>query len=367
MRYTIPLSYNPIDVDRLADTLKRYQGQHHNQIITDFEATMCRVTGSPYAVALNSGTAAIHLALKVLGIGKGDYVLAPTFTYVATINPILYLSANPVLIDSEKTTWNMDPNLVEEAIKKLNAEGKKPKAMVIVHTYGMPSQMDRLLDIASKEGLAVLEDAAESLGSTYRDQMVGTFGDVGVYSFNNNKVVTTYGGGFLVTKNQKWAAKVRFWANQSREDLPYYDHHETGYNYAMGPLNAVAGLAQLTDLQGNVTTRREHTEAYRSALEEKCMAFQTEMPGMYANRWFSTCLFPDEATRHRVSSVLEANGIETRPLWRPMHQQPVFSPFESINRGVADDYFRRGICLPSGNALTPSDREKVVSLITATL
>lgn len=367
MRYTIPLSYNPINVDRLADTLKRYQGQHHNQLITDFEAAMCRITGSPYAVALNSGTAAIHLALKVLGIGKGDYVLAPTFTYVATINPILYLGANPVLIDSEKTTWNMDPDLVEEAIESLKVEGKKPKALVVVHTYGMPSRMDRLLEIAGREDLFILEDAAESLGSSYTDQMVGTLGDVGVYSFNNNKVVTTYGGGVLVTKNEEWASKVRFWANQSREDLSYYDHHEMGYNYAMGPLNAAAGLAQLADLQENVNTRRVHTEAYRSALEEKGISFQTEILGMYSNRWFSTCLFPDEATRNRVSSVLEANGIETRPLWRPMHQQPVFSPFESVNRGAAEDYFRRGICLPSGNALTPADREKVVSLVKATL
>jgi pyridoxal phosphate-dependent aminotransferase EpsN len=363
MRYTIPLSYNPIEVDRLAETLKRYQGQHHNQLITDFEKTICRVIGSPYAVALNSGTAAIHLALKILGLTKGDYVLAPTFTYVATINPILYQGAIPVLIDSESTTWNMDPDLVEETIGKLRAEGKKPKAMVVVHTYGMPSQMDRLLEIARREEILVLEDAAESLGSSYHNQMVGTLGDVGVYSFNNNKVVTTYGGGILVTKNTEWASKVRFWANQSREDLPYYDHHETGYNYAMGPLNAAVGLTQLTDLQDNVNNRREHTEAYRSALEEKGVTFQTEMPGMHANRWFSTCLFQDEATRDRVSSVLETNGIETRPLWRPMHQQPVFSPFESINRGVAEDYFRRGICLPSGNALTPADREKVMRLV----
>lgn len=367
MRYTIPLSYNPIEVDRLAETLKRYQGQHHNQLITDFEKTICRVIGSPYAVALNSGTAAIHLALKVLGVTTGDYVLAPTFTYVATINPILYLGASPVLIDSESTTWNMDPDLVEEAIGKLKAEGKKPKAMVVVHTYGMPSQMDRLLEIAGREEILVLEDAAESLGSSYHNQMVGTLGDVGVYSFNNNKVVTTYGGGILVTKAPEWASKVRFWANQSREDLPYYDHHETGYNYAMGPLNSAAGLSQLPDLQDNVNTRRGHANAYRSALEEKGVTFQTEMPGMYANRWFSTCLFPDEATRDRICSVLEANGIETRPLWRPMHQQPVFSPFESINRGVAEDYFRRGICLPSGNALTPADREKVIGLVKATL
>ena len=367
MRYTIPLSYNPIDVDRLADMLKRYQGQHHNQLITDFEAAMCRITGSPYAVALNSGTAAIHLALKVLGIGKGDYVLAPTFTYVATINPILYLGANPVFIDSEKTTWNMDPILVEEAIKKLKAEGKKPKVLVVVHTYGMPCQMDRLLEIARREDLFILEDAAESLGSLYKGQMVGTLGDVGVYSFNNNKVVTTYGGGVLVTKNEKWALKVRFWANQSREDLPYYDHRETGYNYAMGPLNAATGLTQLADLQDYVNIRRGHADAYRSALEKSGIAFQTEMPGMHANRWFSTCLFSDEATRDRVSSVLAANGIETRPLWRPMHQQPVFSPYESVNRGVAEEYFRRGICLPSGNALTPSDREKVIRLVKATL
>ncbi|MBX2955208.1 MAG: aminotransferase class I/II-fold pyridoxal phosphate-dependent enzyme [Cyclobacteriaceae bacterium] len=362
MRYSIPLSYNPINVPRLAEVLNRYEGVHHNQIITDFESAMCSVTGSPFAVALNSGTAAIHLALKILGVGADDYVIAPTFTYVATINPILYLGARPVLVDSEATTWNMDPDAVEEAILKLKNEGKRPKVMVLVHTYGMPCQLDRLLAIARREGLRVLEDAAESLGSTYRGQMVGTFGDVGIYSFNNNKVVTTYGGGILITKSPEWASKVRFLANQAREDLPYYEHRAMGYNYAMGSLNAAAGMSQLIDLQENVAKRRSIFNLYKGLLG---MESHDEIPGAYSNRWFSTFLFPNEATRNRVTSLLEANTIETRPLWRPMHDQPVFHGVHSITNGHANHLFKHGICLPSGQSLTPTQVEMVAALIKA--
>ncbi|MBX2970352.1 MAG: aminotransferase class I/II-fold pyridoxal phosphate-dependent enzyme [Cyclobacteriaceae bacterium] len=365
MRYSIPLSYNPVDITRITEVLQRYEGIHHNQIITDFETAISKVTGAPYAVALNSGTSAIHLALKVLGIGAGDYVLAPTFTYVATINPIVYLGANPVLIDSEPTTWNMDPELVEKAIDKLKAEGKRPKAMILVHTYGMPCQLNRLLEIARKEGLFVLEDAAESLGSAYNNQMVGTFGDVGIYSFNNNKVVTTYGGGVLVTQKVEWASKVRFWANQSRENLPYYEHQEIGFNYAMSPLNAAAGLCQLPDLQVNVAGRRAVFEQYENALNNLGVEFQSELPGMCANRWFSTFLFKDEATKMRISSVLEANEIETRPLWRPMHQQPMFEGLIVFDKGVGADCFRKGICLPSGQTLTPTDMGEILTQIKA--
>ncbi|MBX2944869.1 MAG: aminotransferase class I/II-fold pyridoxal phosphate-dependent enzyme [Cyclobacteriaceae bacterium] len=365
MRYSIPLSYNPINVPRLTEVLNRYQGVHHNQLITDFESAMCSVTGSSFAVALNSGTAAIHLALKVLGIGAGDYVLAPTFTYVATINPIRYLGANPVLIDSEQITWNMDPNLVEAAILRLNAEGKKPKAMVVVHTYGMPCQLDRLLEIAKQEKLYLIEDAAESLGSTYKGKMVGTFGDVGIYSFNNNKLVTTYGGGVMVTKNQELASKVRFWANQAREDLSYYEHREIGYNYAMSPLCAAAGISQMPDLQRNVDKRRSNFASYNAALQPIGLLSQSELPGAYSNRWFSAFLFPDRATKQRVTAAMHAAGIETRPLWRPMHQQPIFQRVHVVSQGVAEDQFNRGICLPSGELLTPEELETVLALVKA--
>lgn len=326
---------------------------------------MCSVTGSPFAVALNSGTAAIHLALKVLGIGAGDYVLAPTFTYVATINPIRYLGANPVLIDSEQVTWNMDPDLVEAAISMLNAEGKVPKAMVLVHTYGMPCQVDRLLEIAKREKLYVIEDAAESLGSTYKGQMVGTFGDVGIYSFNNNKLVTTYGGGVIVTKNEGWASKVRFWANQARENLPYYDHREIGYNYAISPLCAAAGISQMPDLQRNANKRRLNFSSYNAVLQPIGLVSQSELPGAYSNRWFSAFLFTDEATRKRVAAALEVAGIETRPLWRPMHQQELFQGAYVVTQGVAEDHFSRGICLPSGELLAPEDLETVLALVKA--
>lgn len=364
MRYSTPLSYNPIDVARITEVLNRYEGIHHNQIVTDFELAISKVTGSTHAVALNSGTAAIHLALKVLGIGVGDYVLAPSFTYIATINPILYLGAHPVLIDSETTTWNMDPHLVEEALEVLKKEGKRPKAMVVVHTYGMPSQLNQLLAIARKEGISVVEDAAESLGSTYQRKMVGTFGDVGIFSFNNNKVVTTYGGGILLTERPELAEKARFLATQSRENLPYYHHSEVGYNYAMGPLNAAQGLSQLIDLQDNVTKRRLIFERYRIKLEGYVHGQQCELPDMYSNRWFSCFLFKDEATKGKIANVLGSRGIETRPLWNPMHRQQLLINARYFGSREAELLFNRGLCLPSGHNLTEDKIDEIVQVIT---
>ena len=363
MRYTIPLSYNPINSKKLTEVLIRYEDVLHNQLVTDFEGEMIRFTGSPHAVALNSGTAAIHLALKVLGVGPGDYVIAPTFTYVASINPVLYLGAQPILIDSEPTTWNMDPDLLKEAIEELKAEDKRPKALLLVHTYGMPAQLDKLLEIAKKEDIPVVEDAAESLGSTYQGKMVGTFGHIGIYSFNNNKVITTYGGGILVTENQEWASKARFLASQSRENLPYYEHAEIGYNYAMGPLNAAYGLSQIPDLQININGRRWIFERYLEKFENSGLVYPTELPGMVSNRWFSTFLFRDGATKNHVTSVLAAQGIETRPLWNPMHRQPLFKGVGNYRSNVSDSQFEKGLCLPSGQVLSDEELNTIVAII----
>jgi dTDP-4-amino-4,6-dideoxygalactose transaminase len=363
MRYKIPLSYNPIDIDKLTEVLYRYEGVHHNQIVADFEREFKDLTGTPHAVALNSGTSAIHLALKVLGVRNDDIVLAPSFTYVATINPILYLGAEPVFVDSESDTWNMDPVLLDKAIKELVSKGKKPKAIIVVHTYGMPAMMDEILHIAEYNRIPIVEDAAESLGSAYKGKHTGLIGDIGVYSFNNNKVLTTYGGGLLVTKNEDYAVKSRFLASQARQELPHYEHREIGFNYAMSPLSAAAGLAGLPTLKANVQFRRALFDKYKNALAGLNVHFQPEIEQNRSNRWFSTLIFKDEATKARVISVLGEKLIETRPLWHPMHLQPVFKGFKSYDTGVSTSLFEKGLCLPSGGDLTEESLSDVTALI----
>lgn len=367
MRYTIPLSYNPIDIQKLGEVLARYEHQHHNRIITDFEEGLKHTTNASYVVALNSGTAAIHLALKVLGIGPGDVVIVPTFTYVATVNPIRYLGAEPVFIDSEVDTWNMEPILLEKAIEDLKRENKTPKAIMVVHTYGMPSKMSEILQLADHHDIPVIEDAAESLGSTYQGSHVGTLGYMGIYSFNNNKVVTTYGGGAITLKTVELAQKVRFYGSQAREPLPYYEHREVGYNYAMSPLCAAAGLSQLPDLNQNIDKRRRIFQQYQTQLSGLNLQFQPELSKNRSNRWFSTLIFKDEATRLRISSVLGSEGIETRPLWRPMHQQPVYQQVRSYLNGISDQFFKTGLCLPSGHETGGDQQEKVIKFIKKSL
>jgi len=366
MLYTIPLSYNPIDIFKLTEVLSGYAGKHHNQIVTDFEEAFKKITGAAHAVALNSGTSAIHLALKVLGVGPGDVVVVPTFTYVATVNPVLYLGAQPVFIDSESESWNMDPSLLEKALDDLMREGKKPKAIIVVHTYGMPANMEDIARIGREHGIPIVEDAAESLGSTHHGKSVGLTGDLGVFSFNNNKIVTSYGGGMLVAKDIQHAKRVRFLASQAREDLPYYEHREVGYNYAISPLSAAYGLSQLPDLRRNIVLRRRVFEIYREGLSKE-VQFQPEKDGRYSNRWFSGILFKDEATKLSISSVLMANGIETRPLWNPIHQQPVYQQFSSYLNTVSDKLFRTGLCLPSSSDLVPEQQQKVIDLVVKSL
>lgn len=362
MIHEIPLSYNPIDIDALTRVLSAYQDKHHNSLIADFEAAVTDLTGL-HAIAMNSGTACIHLAMKILGVGKNDTILAPSFTYIATVNPALYLGAKPVFIDSKSDTWNMDPDLLENALQDLDSHGVKPKAIIIVHTYGMPSDLVEITKIAEKYDVPLIEDAAESFGSVFNECQTGTFGRIGVYSFNNNKLFTTYGGGALLTKDQDLAQKARFFASQARENEPYYQFRESGFNYLMSPLNAAYGLSQLHTLPLNIEKRRGIFENYKAALSDLTVEFQLEKPKMRSNRWFSTILVKNQTLRENLEKALSAQRIETRPVWRPMHSQPLFKGTKSYVNGVADKLFERGLCLPSSSALQPSDQYKIIDVI----
>ncbi len=361
-KFAIPLSYNPIDASALAQKLNEYSDRHHDEIIVDFEAQLCDITGSGFAVALNSGTSAIHLGLKSLGVGENDYVIASTFTYVATINPILYLRAIPVFVDSERSTWNMDPELLEQAILQCKKENKKPKAIIVVHTYGTPARLDRILEIATRYEIPVLEDAAEAIGSMYQQKGLGTLGEVGVLSFNNNKLLTTYGGGALLTKDKTVFEKVLYWATHSRENLPYYEHAELGFNYRMGPVNAAMGLVQLADLPFKVHKRREIFSAYRKLLDGIPGAeWQREPTHAISNRWISGLVLT--ANQDKIRQALFQQGIETRPLWKPMHIQPVFKSYQSFLNDTSSFLFKNGFCLPSGCQLTDEEIELVVKVV----
>ncbi|HLZ17077.1 MAG TPA: aminotransferase class I/II-fold pyridoxal phosphate-dependent enzyme, partial [Cyclobacteriaceae bacterium] len=239
----IPLSYNPIPTEALLSVLNAYSNRNHNDLVTDFEKRICSITGAQYAIALNSGTAAIHLGLKALEVEADDLVMVSTFTYVASVNPIRYLGAIPFFIDSGSDDWNMDPPLLAEGIEQCIRAGKKPKAILVVHTYGMPAKMKEIRLIAGRYQIPVLEDAAEAMGSTYDGKHAGTLTEIGIFSFNNNKLLTTYGGGALLTNSRTVAANINLWAGQSRDNLPFYEHREIGFNYKMSPLSAAAGLA----------------------------------------------------------------------------------------------------------------------------
>lgn len=338
-----PLSYQPIDHLALAEVLARYDGQLHLHLVRDFETLVAEVAGIEQVVALQSGTSALHLALMALGVGKGDYVIAPSFTYVATINPVLYTGATPVLIDCEADTWNMDPALLGDALQQM-AKHTLPKAIIVAHTYGMPAKMNEINALADSYGIPVLEDAAEALGSTYQGKMAGTLAQLGIYSFNNNKIVTTYGGGALLTGNLQVAQRVRFLATQARLPRPYYEHHEPGYNYAMGSLNAAYGLAKLPHLNRQMTWRKASFEAHRKHYPQA--RFQLQLPGHHSNQWLTGAVFESARHRDEIVAAYHKQGMETRPLWRPMHTQPLFSECAFYGSGVSYELFQTGVCLP---------------------
>ncbi|GAB2783325.1 DegT/DnrJ/EryC1/StrS family aminotransferase [Rhabdobacter roseus] len=333
-----------------------------------FEQELVHYLGGGYAAALSSGTAALHLALVMLGVGPGDLVLCQSFTFAASANPIKYLGAMPVFLDSEPTTWNLCPQALEDALKHYAAQGQKPKAVIGVHLYGMPARLDELLALCAAYEVPFVEDAAEALGATYRGQAAGTFGVLSILSFNGNKIITTSGGGALLAREESWVQQARFLATQARDPAPHYQHAQVGYNYRLSNVCAGIGRAQLEVLDQRVAARRAHFDYYQAQLGYlPGLVFQPEAAGSYSNRWLS-CFTLDPAraggtSREDLRLALEAEQIESRPLWKPMHQQPVFAQAPYFGGTVADTLFEQGLCLPSGSNLTEADRERVVKII----
>ncbi len=329
-----------------------------------FEEDICSYLKIASCSLLTSGTAAIHLGLILLGIKEGDEVISSAFTYSATINPIRYLNAIPILIDSEKDTWNMSPPLLEEAIKDRISKGKKPKAIILVHLYGMPSKMDELMAIADRYKIPVIEDAAEAIGAKYYGKDMGTFGELGVFSFNGNKIITTSGGGALVSNEPKYIKQATFLATQARDEAPHYQHSQIGYNYRMSNIVAGIGRGQMEVLDDRVAARRYNFDFYKKELAEfSNISFVEEPEGFFANRWLTTILTDSFETRERIRLALEKENIESRPLWKPMHLQPVFHEFPSYVDGTSEDLFQRGLCLPSGSNLSEEDLYAVVTVV----
>ncbi len=336
--------------------------------VNGLEQDICKYTGAKACSALSSGTAAIHLALILLGIEQGDEVLCSSFTYIAMINPIRYQKAIPVFIDSEKDTWNMSPELLEKGILARISKGQKPKAIILVHLYGMPSKMEELMAIAEKHQIPVIEDAAEAIGASYKDQAMGTFGKFGVYSFNGNKIITTSGGGALISDNQEYIKKAIFLATQARDEASHYQHSQIGYNYRMSNIVAGIGRGQMEVLNTRVEARRKVFDFYKKELSSfDNITFVEEPDGFYANRWLTTILTDSFEIRERIRLALEKENIESRPLWKPMHLQPVFQEFPAYIDGSSEDLFNRGLCLPSGSNLTKEDLKRVVEGIKTVL
>ncbi|MEW7291834.1 DegT/DnrJ/EryC1/StrS family aminotransferase [Aquimarina sp. 2304DJ70-9] len=317
-----------------------------------------------YAAALSSGTASLHLGLKLLGVTAGDEVLCQSMTFAASANPIVYLGAKPVFVDSEKETWNICPEQLEIAIKDRIAKGKKPKAIIAVHLYGMPYQVEAVHQIASAYKIPILEDSAEALGSSYHGIKCGTFGDIAILSFNGNKIITTSGGGALVSKNQKHKEKAIFLATQARDDAPHYQHSEIGYNYRMSNITAGIGRGQMQVLDEHVDNRRRNFEFYKKHLKDSSeIRFLEEPSGYYSNRWLTCIETSSYKLREGIRLLLAEENIESRPLWKPMHQQAVFADCEAYLNGISDDLFDRGLCLPSGSNLEEDDLYRIVSVI----
>lgn len=332
-----------------------------------FEAEFCRTIGAGYGAAVSSGTAALHLALRLAGVGPGDEVFCSTLTFVATANPIVYLGATPVFVDSDRSTWNLDPELLTTALEQRARQGRLPKAVVLVHLYGQSADIDPILEVCDRYGIALIEDAAESLGATYKGKSPGTFGRMGIFSFNGNKIITTSGGGMLVSDQADLIDQARFLATQARDPAPHYQHSHIGYNYRLSNVLAGIGRGQLQVLADRVEARRHNYDRYHRALSHlPGLNFMPEASYGGSTRWL-TCLTLDPqqfgSDREKVRLALAAEQIESRPVWKPLHLQPVFADCECIGGAVAESLFQQGLCLPSGSSLTPEDIDRVTSVI----
>ncbi len=335
-----------------------------------FEAEFCEKIGSAHAVALCSGTAALHLSLVLLSIEPSDEVICSDLTFSASVNAIAYLRATPVFIDCDYETWNMNPGLLGEELKECATRGKLPKAVILVHLYGHSADVDPILDLCATYDIPLIEDAAESLGATYGGRSSGTFGAFGTFSFNGNKIITTSGGGMLVSRDGEMVERARFLASQAREPAPHYEHEVIGYNYRLSNVLAGIGRAQLTVLDRRIEQKRKIFAFYRDSFrDEPGIALMPEADYGRANRWL-TCITVEPrkfgATSENVREYLDRNDIESRPVWKPMHMQPVFSSCRIRGGAVSEDLFEKGLCLPSGTNLTKEELERVASSVLST-
>lgn len=332
-----------------------------------FEASFSRLVGDLPCVALASGTAGMHLGLRLLGVGPGDEVLCPTLTFVASANPIRYLGAEPVFVDSERASWNLDPALVAQALEERAARGRLPRAVVVVHLYGQSADMDPILAACERYDVPVLEDAAEAAGTHYKGKQVGQLGALGVFSFNGNKIITTTGGGMLCGHDPAAIAKARFWSQQARDPGIAYEHTDMGYNYRMSNVLAGIGRGQLEVLEARVEARRRVFARYAEAFADlEGIAPMSEASFGRHTRWLSTFLLDEKAFGARRDDVLDAlaaENIEGRPVWKPMHVQPLYASAARVGGSVAEDLFQRGLCLPSSSSLTAEDQECVIAIV----
>lgn len=333
--------------------------------VNKFEEELANYVGAKCGAALSAGTAAIHMALKALDVKEGDIVFCSSLTFSATANPIIYQNATPVFIDCDRETWNMDP----EALKKAFEKYPNPKAVVIVHLYGTPAKMDKIMAICNEHNVPLVEDAAESLGATYKGKQTGTFGKYGIFSFNGNKIITTSGGGMLVSDDEERIQKVRFWATQSRDKARYYQHSEIGYNYRMSNIVAGIGRGQLKVLNDRLAKKKEIYETYKEGFKDITEIEMKPVPvDTKPNYWLSTMLLKEESkvTPLNIMEALEKENIESRPIWKPMHMQPVFEKYDFIkveDKPVSEDIFARGVCLPSDTKMTKEEQQEVIRII----
>lgn len=336
-------------------------------MVDAFEKEFAEYTGQPFCLAVSSGTAAMHLALHCLGIGPGDVILASTLTFIGSVSPIIFLGATPVFIDCAQDTWNMDPSLLQEAIETLEREGLVPKAVVPTDIYGQCNAIDAIRDLCDPKGIKVVIDAAESVGARYQNTHAGCGADAAIYSFNGNKIITTSGGGMLASEDEGLIAHARKLSTQAREPLPYYEHEEIGYNYRMSNVLAAIGRGQLQILDERVRRKREIFSYYNRELGElPGISFMPEVEGGHANRWLTVMLIDPHVTRTTPEAIrlaLEEENIESRPLWKPMHRQPVFDHNRVFGGKVSESLFDSGLCLPSGTAMSDGDLKRVVTAI----
>ncbi|MEC7754781.1 MAG: DegT/DnrJ/EryC1/StrS family aminotransferase [Bacteroidota bacterium] len=337
-------------------------------LVDKFEEVLSGYVGVAHCAALSSGTAAIHLALEILGVGPGDDVIVQSFTFCGSINPVLYQKANPVLVDSDPETWNMDPELLREVIlHRIKTTGKRPKAVIPVHLYGMPARIDEIVEVCREFEIAVIEDAAEALGSSYKGQKLGSFGDFGILSFNGNKIITTSGGGALLSPNKDRIIKARFLSTQARDQAVHYQHSELGYNYRLSNVLAGIGVGQMELLEQFVALRRKNFNFYCQLFDGSPVTVHKESSDQsFSNHWLTTVVFPKDHEKLNKEVFMQAfleENIESRPLWKPMHMQPLYKGAEMHGGAVCHDLFQRGLCLPSGSNLTNADRDRIASVV----